>query len=183
MRKFRTVTALFMTAVMAFSFAGCGKKIKFYNQDVITKIFEDKLDIDEDEIYSTEMEKGQAPADCLYITTRYNDVRINVILFDEAEEALETFEQKYDVFNDTFDRQGIFEGNYDSEFEDNWGYIVVNGENTSSGIFGDIYATGSVYAGIYFVDSMIVTVMPEPGFDINADDIDTVLDALGYPKA
>lgn len=183
MKVLRKITAILMTSVMVFSFAGCGSKIKFYDEDVITKLFEDELDIEEDDIHVTEMEEGVNPADGLLITTKYNDIRINVVLFDDADDALDTFQDRYDMFNDTFDRQGIFEGNYDSDFEDNWGYIVVNGENTGSGIFGDILASGPIYAGIYYIDSMIIVVAPEPGSDINVDDMNKVLDALGYPKA
>lgn len=183
MRKFKTITALFMASVMLFLFTGCGKKIKCYDEKEINKILEDKLDIDDDDIHSAELERGQAPADCVNITTRYNDVRINVVLFEDADDAQEIFEARYKIFEDTFDQQGIFEGNYDNAYEDNWGYVVINGEDMTCGIFGDIFYSGPIYAGIYYTDTMMVTVTPDPGCDIDEDDINDVLEAFGFPQA
>ena len=180
MRKIRSFLSVLLTTAMLFSLTSCSRKLKEYDEETLTGILVNKLNIDEDDIYSVRNPEGQndAPAGTV-VTAVYNDARINVLFCDSADSAYDYFQREYDEFSDTFNQNGQFDGTLESECDKGNGYIIVNGEDIGSTLFGDRFATGSFHAGFYYTGSTIIVVLPED-FG-NTDDVSTIISVLGYP--
>lgn len=182
MKRLKTVLTIGLVITMLFPVTSCGKRITEYSEDSIITILEDDLGIDEDEIYTYENHREQnGLPDAEIVTARYGDARINAMFIDDPDEAKQEFDNYYDEFTDSFDANGQFDGNYVYENSDDYGYIVVNGTDIGTQVFGSRFATGEVYIGLYYTGSMLIAVTPED-MDGDLDDVGEVIASLGFPN-
>lgn len=182
----RKVTALTVSAVMLLTSSCAAKKeeelIKEYDEDTLVGFLEEELDIDEDDIYITDSEDAEIRVpDGVNITCPYGRARLNAFIFEDEDDARNVFEDYYDMFEDTFNVNDQFEGDYDEEFEDDYGYITLEGDNAGTTIFGDRYMYGGICGGIYYAGHMVILIYPE-GPDARHD-VEDLIDAFGYPYA
>lgn len=182
MKTLKKTAALVMAFAMLLSLTSCGK-VKEYDVDGITSVLEDKLGIEEDHIYISEIEgSGDIPGGTS-ISAQYEDARINVLIADDADKLKDLFEGYYDDLTGTLD-DGDFDGSYKNALTDNFGYVVVKGEQAGSTL-GSRFATGSIYAGLYYTGSMFVMIIPESLGDSDdgmTDNVGVVIDAFGFPN-
>ncbi len=166
---------------MMFQLTAC-KKVVEYDEESLITVLEDELGMDEDEIYTAENDSSQnGYPDADLVTARYGDARINAVFVEDADEAENLFAEYYDGFINSFDADDSFEGNYIFKSSDGSGYIVVNGSDIGTSVFGARYASGDVYIGLYYSGPMIIFVTPE-NMDSDLDDVGAVIEALGYPN-
>lgn len=183
MKSIRRITALSVAVVMLFTSSCAASKeeiIKEYDEDSLVKFLEEELDIDEDDIYIIDSEDAQISVpDGVNITCRYDRARLNAYIFDDEDDARDMFEDYYDQFEETFNVNDQFEGDYDEEFEDDYGYITLEGDNAGATIFGDMYVYGGICGGIYYRGHMVIVICPE-GPD-SRHDVEDLVAAFGYP--
>ena len=117
-----------------------------------------------------------------YMLTDKEEPRLECLVYDSEKEALNAFmDIYYNPFNETFQKDQ-FLGGYKCVLEDGHGYIVVDGSDLGTSIFGDRYRSGNkIYAGIYYEGSTIVIIMPKN--DVSNDRIEEVIKLLGLPAA
>lgn len=181
MKRSRSVLALGLTVVMMFQLTAC-KKVVEYDEESLITVLEDELGMDEDEIYTAENDSSQnGYPDADLVTARYGDARINAVFVEDADEAEDLFAEYYDEFIESFDAGDSFEGNYIFKSSDGSGYIVVNGSDIGTNVFGGRFSSGDVYIGLYYSGPMIIFVTPE-NMDSDLDDVGAVIEALGYPN-
>jgi len=180
MKGFKSTVALITTIVMMFSLTACSKKPKEYDKDSITSLLKDELKIDEDEIYVYDSDGENGSPEGTSVTAKYDDARIIVLIYDDADEANEAFNEAYKEFQDQFNLNDRFKGDFLCNNSDDYGYIVINGNESGVNVFGDIFATGSLYGGLYYSGSMITMVRPEGPDSFSG--VNEVIEALGYPN-
>ena len=193
MGKFKKMVATLLAGTMLFALAGCGKKIKAYDEDGYYDILENKLDIDEDDIYSLDGigYRGSKMIEGTLIQTMYENCTIIIAIYDDEDDAEEAFEDMFDMaedFEDDDPRFEVFEDN-DGELaydmDDNTGYVIVSvdgGPNLR--FFGDInMSREDFYGAAYYTENVIVRIMPYgPDYeDGDSDYVLEIIDALGYP--
>ena len=183
MKRTGKLLALGMSLVMLFSLAGCKTKVKEYDKDSFVAVMTDKLGIPDSDIYSARNEgDNEHPAADVY-TTVYKNARINAYFCDDAKAAKKEFDDMWSDFDASFNQHDQFNGNFiGSNTEDDFGYIVINGDNSEVSIFGSIFATGHMHAGLYYSGSMLVMIMPAQ-MDGTTDEVTDVISALGFPDA
>ncbi|MBO4637852.1 MAG: hypothetical protein J5685_11990 [Clostridiales bacterium] len=135
----------------------------------------EKLGVSEDDISEIDpstMHNSNAFQGEYYLISASDLPNIECFIYDDASEARSVFEEYYNTFTDEFSEDD-FEGEYQSVFEADHGYIVLNGSNTGTHIFGDRFMIGgeAVYAGIYYEGNTVIRIMPK-------NDIDSVEDAI-----
>ena len=177
-KKIRSLLAIFIVSVMMFAAVSC-EKIAEYDEDSVINVLEEKLDIPEEDIFVSEFEDPEFSG--TYITARYNDARVIAMIFEDEEAANEMFSEEYDFFLASFNPADQFNGDAKCQRESDHGFIVVNGENIGTNIFGDRFKTGEVFAGIYYSGSTVIVVMPEGAGGV-AEDVDAVIRAFGFPS-
>lgn len=180
MRRSIPVVSVIMTVVMLMSFTACSAfKVKEYDKDSFTDVLTGSLGISQDDIATAENDGNNGYPKATVVTAATDGARVLAYFCDDAEDARSNFKKTYDSFKGSFNSDK-FKGSSINMSTDSAGYIVLKGDNPGTSIFGDRYRTGSIYAGIYYSGSMIVTVMPDKD---NADDgVKKVIDALGFPN-
>ncbi len=203
MKKLKDVVAISLVFAMAFSLIGCGKAREKADEDDETEVDEEasvdgmkdlirdfpgiaseRLGISEsyiNEYDPSEMNNEHAFEGVYYICGGNDMPRIECAVYDDPDEAREVFEEYYTTFNEQF-REENFHGEYLCFYEDIRGYIVINGSDSGTHIFGDRYASGSeVYAGVYYEDNAVILIMPRN--DVDNSTVEDVISDLGLPMA
>lgn len=192
MAKFKKIVAATLAGSMLFALAGCGNKIKAYDEDGYYDILEKKLDIDEDDINSLDGigYRGSKMIEGTLIQTRYEDCTIFIAIYDDKDDAEEAFEDlinKTEDFEDDETYSELFE-EFDGELaynmDGNTGYIIESCEGGPNlPFFGDRNMGHSdFYGAVYFSDNVIVRIQPDSAFgDSDSDDVLEIIEAFGYP--
>ena len=202
MKRFKNVVAVTLAFAMAFSLIGCGKAKDIDDEDEKEEVEEEtsgngmedlikdfpgtaseRLGISEDDINEydpSEMHNDHAFEGAYYVCAGSDMPAIECAVYDDPDEARETFEEYYSNFNEQFNEDN-FDGDYECFFEDDQGYIVIDGSNSGTRIFGDRFATGDVYAGVYFEDNTVIVIMPRN--DVDNSTVEDVISDLGLPMA
>ena len=202
MKRFKNVVAVTLAFAMAFSLIGCGKAKDIDDEDEKEEVEEEtsgngmedlikdfpgtaseRLGISEDDINEydpSEMHNSHAFEGSYYICGGSDLPAIECAVYDDPDEARETFEEYYSNFNEQFNEDN-FDGDYECFFEDDQGYIVIDGSNSGTHIFGDPFATGEVYAGVYFEDNTVIVIRPRN--DVDNSTVEDVISDLGLPMA
>lgn len=193
MKKFEKLVAATLAGSMLFALVGCGNKIKVYDEDGYYDILEKKLDIDEDDITSLDGigYRGSKMIEGTLIQTFYEGCNIFIAIYDDEDDAEETFEDlinQTENFEDDESRFDIFEefdGELAYDMDENTGYII---ERCDGGpnlpFFGDInYGREDFYGAVYYSENVIVRIQP---YEMEYEDGDSeyileIIEALGYP--
>ncbi|MBO4927709.1 MAG: hypothetical protein J5379_05605 [Clostridiales bacterium] len=146
---------------------------------------QEKLGANPDKIHETdaaELTKEMAYSGKYYALSDKEEPRLDCCVFDSEKEALNRFmDEYYNPFNETF-KPDMFKGEYQCVLEEGHGYIVVNGTDTCTTIFGDFYRSGrEVYAGVYYEGNTIVIIMPKN--NVKNERVEEVMKLLGLPTA
>ncbi|MCQ2532699.1 MAG: hypothetical protein MJ093_08360 [Saccharofermentans sp.] len=192
MGKFKKMVAAFLAGSMLFALAGCGKKIKAYDEDGYYDILENKLDIDEDSISSLDGigYRGSKMIEGTLIQTMYEECTIFIAIYDDEDDAEETFDEMFDMAEDFEDNEDLFEvfKKFDGELaynkDDNTGYIIVSTNGgTNLRFFGDInMSREDFYGAVYYSENVIVRIMPYGNYENgDSEHIVEIIEALGYP--
>ncbi len=185
MKIVRRTLSLVLAFVMVLSLAGCKKKkegLKEYKLDEMQKVLEDKLGIDEEDIYlgrNDRTQNGYPDADTLDVS--YEGVHISASFSDDPQEGKDVFDKSYQQFEKDLQSGMLDEASKSYENKDDSGYYVIKGTDIGSGVFGDSHRSGDVYGAYYCSGSMslrIINLEPE-----DADKVEKVLKALDMPCA
>ncbi|SCW64538.1 hypothetical protein SAMN02910456_02337 [Ruminococcaceae bacterium YRB3002] len=180
MRKLRSAVALILIAAMSLSLAACGG-VKEYNKDSFVSVLKNDLKIADDQIYEAENDGTQNnfPVATI-VTAKYNESRINAYFCQDASKAKAYFDERFQHFQDTFDKNNQFKGSSVTGSTDNSGYIVIKGDMPGTDLFGALYQAGSVYGGLYYSGNMIIMVLSDntDGYD----DVEAFIKAMGLPN-
>lgn len=142
-----------------------------------------KLGFSADDIRKTNPSKmhNQHAFNGIYILyTNADEPRLECMIYDNPQQAREEFENYYSTFNESF-LADSFDGDYQACLEEEYGYIVLDGEKSGARIFGDYYATSEVYGGIYYADNILIIAMPKN--EIKNTRVKDVISRLGLPMA
>ena len=183
MKKVKSAIALIMAVSMLFSMTACTSGVKEYDEDSFKKVLEDDLKIDEDDIIIAKSDSSNGSPDAMIITAVNGCARVIAYFCDDEDDAKDYFENEYEEFENSFKTKS-FKGNYSYLKTDSYGYIVLNGHDSGTTIFGDLHRTGPIYAGVYYKGSMLVYIMPE-GIQKEGkadDDLSELIDAFGFPN-
>ena len=202
MKRFKNVVAVTLAFAMAFSLIGCGKAKDIDDEDEKEEVEEEtsgngmedlikdfpgtaseRLGISEDDINEydpSEMHNDHAFEGAYYVCGGSDMPAIECAVYDDPDEARETFEEYYSNFNEQFNEDN-FDGDYECFFEDDQGYIIIDGSNSGTRIFGDRFATGDVYAGVFYEDNTVIVIMPRN--DVDNSTVEDVISDLGLPMA
>lgn len=136
----------------------------------------DVKEYDLSEVYNPTSDEGM-----YYVCSNSSAQVFDCIVFDDEADAHAYFEDIYSRFNKGFN-EDKFEGEYEAVYEENYGYIVMDGINPGTNIFGDINAVDNeFYCGIYYSGNVFIRVVMTPGVD--CDDVEAMLQDLGLPMA
>lgn len=104
--------------------------------------------------------------------------RYMFVEFDDQDDAVEYFEDVYDIFEDAI-KDEEFDGNYKKAYSESsaTGYILVDGKSDATK-----FIDGKCYGGIFLKENTIVVVMANSQKSSDIEKIDAMLDAIGYPK-
>lgn len=146
---------------------------------------QEKLGANPDKIHETdaaELTREMAYSGKYYALADKEEARLDCLVFDSEKDALNRFmDMYYNTFNETF-KPDMFKGEYQCVLAEGHGYIVVNGTDTCTTIFGDFYRFGKeVYAGVYYEGNTIVIIMPKN--NVKNERVEEVMKILGLPTA
>ena len=94
--------------------------------------------------------------------------------YDDIEDAQENFENAYNELT-SLERSNEFSGDLEYSFENETGYILINGTLD----YG--YSSDHIYGGVYLSDNTVLTVIAFGGSSSDSANIDDFLDEIGYP--
>ena len=171
-KAIKTIVSLTLLTSMAFSIAGCAKKIEPVKKNDFKDALEEVFDIDDDDYSDYDFD------DCTNIYYVDHDYYIEMYQFDDEDDALEMFEDLYDDFEDMVEDKE-FKGKKKGVFNEKqgYGYILVNGESESDDFFDD-----DIYGGFYWSGDTLIIVVVFSDKDKYTENIDAMIRALGYPK-
>lgn len=184
MKCFNKIISLIVSSTMILGLCACSDTadgVKEYDSESIIEVLTNDLGIRSELI--THIDVEDIPSDMPYtdyIVANYNDTMITVSFFEAKEDAKEIFDASYSEFEDSFNQNGLFDGDYITANENDYGYIVVDGENMGSDFLGDRYSAGEVSVAMYRSGAMVIAIQPTLGSDL--ENVDKVIDALGYPN-
>lgn len=171
--------------VLALAVSGCAAKTNAMAElaQDFGGTLQDKLGASADDIRATdasEMQNANAYEGTYYIYTDGDMPSVECRVYDNADEARESFEEIYDIFTQAYGEN--FDGECQYALNDNSGYIVVDGSLAGSNIFGGRYMSGEeLYAGLYYYDNAVMVVMPRN--DAGNSDVEDTISRLGLPMA
>lgn len=168
----KNIVSVVLLACMAFSLASCGKKISPVKKKDFKSALEDSFDIDEDDYSDYDWD------DYDYISYLDHDYYVVLRQYDDADDALDEFENIYDDYEDMVDDKE-FKGKRSAVFNEKagYGYILLNGESDSEDFFDD-----DIYGGIYWTEDEIIIVIVLSDKDKYTENVDAMLKAIGYPR-
>lgn len=171
-KAIKTIVSVVLLASMAFSIAGCAKKIEPVKKKDFKDALEEVFDIDEDDYSDYDWD------DYTNIYYYDHDYRVEMYQFDDEDDALEMFEDLYDEYEDMIEDKE-FKGKKKGVFNEKagYGYILLNGESESDEFYDD-----DIYGGFYWSGDTIIVVIVLSDKDKYTDNIDAMIRALGYPK-
>ena len=171
------IVSVALVGSMLMSVAGCASFNLISYKD-FKKALEDAVNLDDDDIreYKNSTVDGNDTKHEIYATD--GKCAYMFIEFDDADDAVDYFEDVYDEFEDTV-KDDDFDGSYKKAYSESsqTGYILVNGDSDN-----DDFMDGKCYGGIFLKENTIVVVMANSQKSSDIEDIDAVLDAIGYPK-
>lgn len=171
-KAIKSIVSITLLASMAFSMAGCAKKITPVKKNDFKDAIEEVFDIDDDDYWEYDGDD--------YTSISYYDHDYYVVMYqyDDADDALDDFEDIYDNYEDMVEDKE-FKGKKKAVFNEKagYGYIVLNGESESDDFYDD-----DIYGGIYWADDTVIVVLVLSDKDKYTENIDAVISALGYPK-
>lgn len=172
----KKVISVALVGAMALSIAGCAKKIETVKAGDFRDALEEVMDDDD---YTDANDNIYCYGDNFFI---------EFYEFGDEDDAADAWDDIYDTYEDMTDG-GDFSGKRKTVTTGSFGYILLDGEcedeDFLTGVSGVQFLNGGenyYYGGIFYVEDQIIIVMTTKDKDGNREDIDTILNALGYPK-
>lgn len=166
MKNMKKVIAAALAGIMLMPLAGCaGRKIEAVSARDFKRAVEEVFDEDD---------YGSFGGSIYVIDDHY---AVNFTEFDDDDDARDTWEEALDNFDDMMD-DNDFDGRTVRVDRDTYGYILFNGECDDPNFMGD---RSYIYGGIFYVDDEYIAVVTDKDKDANRDNVDTILNALGFP--
>lgn len=165
MKNVKKIIAATLVGAMILPLAGCAKKIERVKSRDFEAAIEEVFDDDEYGSYGGS-------------TVVYADnYEIMFMTLDDDDEARDDWEDFLDEFDDMMDDDD-FDGRTRRVDRGEYGYVLLDGENDSRD-----FADGSdyLYGGIYYVEDELIVVLTTKDKDSYREDVDTILNALGFP--
>ena len=147
------------------SLAGCARKIEPVSSRDFKNAVEEVFDDDEYGTYGGS------------VFVLDDHFAVNFTEFDDEDDARDTWEEALDNFDDMMD-DNDFHGRTVRVDRDNYGYILFDGECDDDDFMGD---RSYIYGGIFYVEDEYIAVVTDKDKDSNRADVDTILNALGFP--
>ena len=149
-----------------------------FQETVVSKLSIDSADIKS--LDPSTMPNANAYEGEYFYCANSDEPQIECFVYDDAQQARSYFVDSYNKFNKSFHPEN-FEGQYQACLEEDHGYIVIDGSNSGTTVFGDRHATSEVYAGLYYADNTVILIMPKN--DVTNDRVKEVISLLGLPMA
>ena len=186
MRFLRKTVLTVVCIVMAVAFVSCSA-----GKDPVAELANDYsgrlqewLGVSADDVQTmdaSDIPNANAYEGTFYLCTERDMPSLDCRTYDDPDKAREEFERMYDSFNESFDEDS-YEGEYQCFYEDDYGYIVLDGSFPGVGIFGDVYRMGNeIYAGVYYSGNAVAVIMPRNS--LNNSDVEDVISRLELPMA
>ena len=176
MKMMKKAVSIVLLGAMALSMAGCAKKIETVKKKDFKNAIEEVID-------DTDYVDGES--NVYYYGDNFF---VDFYQLSDEDDAADCWEDILDSYNDMVDDKK-FDGSRRMVNTDTFGYILLDGECDDKNFLTDIsnvYFLQSgrsyYYGGIFYVEDEIIVVMTTKDKDANRDDINTILNALGYPK-
>ena len=163
MKKIKVLTSIAIVGSMLMAMTGCGTKVNYIEKKEFKKILKNELDMEEDEDYFT-----YDTDDYDSISAYYEDVSIEAMWYDDADDAYDEFADIYDEFVDAAE-DGDIKGDCKYDLNETAGYFTMNGK------FEGDYDCG----GMFLCEDMLISVNADSKRDI--EDVNYVLEVLGLP--
>lgn len=160
----KKIIAATIVGIMLLSIAGCAKKIERVRKGDFEDAIEEVFDDDEYGTY----------ADSVYVYDDHYAINFSILDEDDAEDIWEECLEDYDDMIEDND----FHGRTRRVDTDTYGYILLNGELDDDDFLGD---RDYVYGGIFYIEDEYIAVLTDKDKDDYRDNVDTILDALGFP--
>ncbi len=180
-KKAGTSVLIFAMSLSLFACSG-GKSRKDKDEDEE----EEELEIDEysekdiiDVLKENDFKKSDInhyddSKDYTYFYAENRSVYVMYYYYDDEDDARDMFDRYYDEYKDV-KKSGNFEGDLDADYTDDAGYVFYNGE------YDDKKDKWTRYGGIYYSDNMVFCIFTDRLKDRTKDNINNVLEDLGYP--
>lgn len=182
-KEIKSIVSVVLLVSMAFSIAGCARKIKPVEMNDFKDALQEEFDLDEynyserhTDSYTYIIYFGH---DChiSYCESYGNDL-------DSSLNSDNSFRDTYNIFMDIVENNE-FKGKKTCVFneKDGYGYILFDGESNSDK-FWPSSKYGSIYGGYYWTGDMLIHVVGWEGIDNDEyiKNVDAMIRALGYPK-
>ena len=174
--KMKKIISVALLGAMTLSVAGCALKIETVKKGDFKDAIEEVID---------EGDYAETSNNIYYYGDNFF---IDYYELDDEDDAADAWEDIYDVYEDMIDHSD-FEGKRKTVSTSSYGYILLDGECDDDDFLRDVsgvqflaYGENYYYGGIFYCEDQIIIVMTLKDKDGNREDIDTILDALGYPK-
>ncbi len=178
MKTMKKAIAVSLIGAMLLPLAGCAKKIESVRARDFKTAIEEVIDEDD---YTTNSDDSN-------VYYYGDDFFIDFYQLDDEDDAADAWEDILDSYNEMCDDKK-FDGSRRMISTDAYGYILLNGESSDKHFLEDVanvyFLSGGknfYYGGIFFVEDEIIVVMTTDDSNASRQDINTILNALGYPK-
>lgn len=165
MKSVKSVIAAVLVGSMVLPLAGCARKIERIRARDFESAIEEVFDDDE---------YGSNGGSVYVLSDHY---AVNFTAFNDDDDARDTWEEALDDFDDMMD-DADFDGRTRRVDRDTYGYILFDGECDDPSFMGN---RDYIYGGIFYVEDEYIAVVTDKDKDSNRENVDTILEALGFP--
>lgn len=172
MKTMKKVVSVILLGAMALSMAGCSKKIQTVDKKDFKDAVKEALDADKSDIRDWDNSDNE---NLWYYEGKFY---VDMYIYDDEDDAADRFEDLYDDYQDMI-KDKEFDGKSKAVMGKTYGYILLNGEVTDDD-YG--FAETDVYGGYFWVEDQFFIIICRSTKDKNTQQIDALLDALGFPQ-
>ena len=187
MKKLRAVTAAVLAFATTLSIAGCSNFKVIDDEDVFFDALDEAVGIDDDETYHWKKTEVNGDDVEYIIYAQDGDNFYTYIRFEEADDAMDFFEEAYDDFEDVI-KDKDFEGSHSMSMNKTRGMILFDGDlddNSEIMLYSRSlynYDDLEIYGGVYVNQNVYIEVFTVNGSKRDREKVDMFLKEIGFPK-
>ena len=184
MKKLKGLIAAVLVGATILSATGCSGVKYIEDEDVFFDALQDAAGIKKKEMLIREKNTTYNGVDVEYLTfTEDGGNTYCYIRFEDEDDAMDTFKDKYDSFEDLLDDKE-FDGSNKRMLSNDKGYLILDGDLEEGAEFdGSTFNTGDVnyYGGFYVNKNVYIEVYTLEGSRRDKEKINAMLKALNFP--
>lgn len=185
MKKLRGLIALVLAGATMLSVAGCSGVKRIDDEDKFLEVLKNSAGIKKKDMMVRDKNTTYDGEDVEYLTfTEDGSNSYCYIRYEDADDAMDAFENKYDSFDDILD-DNDFDGSHKKMLSKDQGYLVLDGDieegitfdgmtffESDTEYYGGYYVNGNVYIEVYCIN----------GSKRDKEKVNAVLKELGLPN-